>query len=190
MKEFRKTLMIGIAGVSRAGKTELAKFLCQKFKALGYHAVSIHQDEYVFSKSHIPKIQDRIDWENPESINSLQYLSAIHAAKQNGAEVIIAEGFLNFHNHEMVKLFDKKVFLEIRRSTFEKRKAYDTRWDAEPDWYIDHIWKSYERYGKTILESNSDFLRIYGENRMSYPAVWNYVASDLKGKLDGSTQNA
>jgi len=120
LKTLRKTITIGIAGVSRAGKTELSKFLCKKFQAIGYNAVSI-------------------------------------------------------------QLFDKKIFLEIRRSTFEKRRTEDNQWGFEPDWYIDHIWKSYEKYGKTILDSNSDFLKIYGENRSSYPAVWNYVVSDIKG---------
>jgi len=177
-------LMIGIGGVSRAGKTELANFLCEKFQTIGFRAVSIHQDEYAFSESNIPKVNDRIDWETPDSINSFKYLSAIQKEKQKGADVIIAEGFLNFHDLKLVNLFDKKVFLEIRRSTFEKRKAKDSRWETEPSWYIDHIWESYEQYGKSILKSNSDFLRIYGENRSSYPAVWDYVVSDLQSKMN------
>ena len=172
--------MIGIGGVSRAGKTELSKFLCKKFQSIGFNAVSIHQDEYAFSDNKIPKIKNRVDWESPNSINSFQYLSAIQKAKQNGADVIVAEGFLNFHHPEMIQLFDKKIFLEIRRSTFEKRKAEDDRWGREPDWYIDHVWKSYEKYGKTILKSESDFLRIFGEDRSAYSAVWNYVSSEIK----------
>lgn len=175
MKVKNKTLMIGIGGVSRAGKTELSNFLCQKFKSFGYSAIAIHQDQFTFSTHEIPKVKNRVDWETPESIDIQKYHFAIQEAQQKEFDVIITEGFLNFHDEKFVQLFDKKIFVEIKRSTFEKRKAQDNRWGSEPKWYIDHIWKSYEKYGKTILASNSDLLRIFGENRSSYQTVWDYV---------------
>ena len=167
--------MIGIGGVSRAGKTELSNFLCQRFKTFGYNAISIHQDEFAYFANEIPKIKDRVDWENPNSIDTNKYQFAIEEAKQKGFDVIITEGILNFYDDKFIQLFDKKIFVEIQRATFEKRKAEDERWGSEPDWYIEHIWNSYEKYGKTILASDTDFLRIFGENRSAYETVWEYV---------------
>ena len=181
--------MIGIGGVSRSGKTDLSKFLSEKFQELGYTVVTLHQDEFVFHEKEIPKIKDRTDWEIPDSINFSQYISAIKEAQQNGNEVVIVEGFLNFYKNEVTELFDKKIFLEISRHTFERRRRNDTRWSREPDWYIDYIWETYEKYGNTILQSDSDFLKISGENTSSYPAVWDYVASDLEIKMNQLKQN-
>ena len=167
--------MIGIGGVSRSGKTDLSKFLSEKFQELGYTVVTLHQDEFVFHEKEIPKIKDRTDWEIPESINFPKYLSAIKEAQQNLADVIIVEGFLNFYQKEITQLFDKKILMEISHATFEKRKRKDDRWGIEPDWYIDYIWESYEKYGTTILQSDSTFLKISGENTSPYPTVWEYV---------------
>lgn len=176
-------MIIGIGGVSRAGKTELSNFLFEKFRLEGIQVVVIHQDDFVHPTDFIPKIKDRIDWENPQSINFSKYITAIQEAQKSGADIIIAEGIFNFYEKEVQDLFDKKIFVEISRTTFEKRKAEDHRWGYEPDWYIEHIWNSYEQFGQTILENKSNILKVSGENQASYSKVWEYVFLEKKERF-------
>ena len=46
-----------------------------------------------------------------------------------------------------------KIFLEISKRLFIERKREDLRWGLEPDWYIEHIWEAYLRYGRPSLSS-------------------------------------
>jgi hypothetical protein len=58
---------------------------------------------------------------------------------------------------------DKKVFVEIPKSLFLERKIKDKRWGEFPEWYMEHIWQSYEKYGK-IDPSDKTYFVVDGEN--------------------------
>jgi len=47
-----------------------------------------------------------------------------------------------FHDPQTVDLFDKKILVELDYRNYIQRKKKDLRWGVEPDWYIEHIWKS------------------------------------------------
>ena len=62
-------MVIGIGGVSRAGKTALAKRLAKHFRKEGLSTDILHQDEFVYPDEEIPKVRDKVDWEHPGSID-------------------------------------------------------------------------------------------------------------------------
>lgn len=138
-------MIIGIGGASRAGKTTLAEWIRKQFPYLKTQILC--QDDYVFPTRFIPLIQDRVDWEHPDSIDHEAFRKAIIAeAKSN--DLVIVEGLMVFHDKLTNALYDKILLVEIDYDTFLERKNHDHRWGHEPDWYLEHIWESYQKYGK------------------------------------------
>lgn len=183
-------MIIGIGGASRSGKSTLAALIygfytdgTSRFhREGGQTAVILAQDDYVFPIDQIPKIHNgeevEIDWEIPESIDFEKYKAAILEA-QKQFDHVITEGLLNFYDEEVNSLFDKFLFVEISKPTFLSRKAADKRWGEVPQWYIEHIWSSYERLGKTILEDmKRKVLVLSGEADFDINAVSEFLTTD------------
>lgn len=160
-------MTICIGGISRSGKSTLAALIHRFFTEGGQTATVLAQDNYVFPTEQIPKVQHgeaiEIDWETPESIDFQRYRKAILEAQQQ-FDHVITEGLLNFYAEDRNDLFDKFFFVEISKTTFLSRKATDKRWGEVPTWYIEHIWTSYERWGRTILDNKKkEVLILSGE---------------------------
>ncbi len=151
-------MKIGIGGISRAGKTQLANFIKDLFP--DRKVVILCQDDFIFEQDKLPVIKDEIDWESPDSIDFGKFREAINTAGK-GYDIVIAEGLLIFYNSGICKEFEKKIFVHIDESVFRKRKLKDTRWGSFPDWYVDHIWDSYRKYGM-VARGREDFLYLDG----------------------------
>ncbi len=169
-------MVIGIGGISNAGKSKLSLSIKNYFTNKKVEILC--QDDYVFPKEQLPVIKDHIDWECPESIDFNKYeKAAISSIELN--EIVIIEGIFAFNNDSVNNLIDKRIFLTLDRRFFFMRKINDLRWGKEPDWYIEHIWNSHKKYckenipkdcmilkaGKEInIDSIMDFLRINNVN--------------------------
>ena len=143
-------MVIGIGGVSRSGKTSLAFLIKRLAEKRGETATVISQDDFAMAKSKIPKIRHRIDWERPESIDFQRYKNDI-VDKQVPYQHVITEGLLNFWDVETDALFDRRLFVIIKKDIFISRRLQEKRWGFEPKWFIEHVWKSYLTYGQTVL---------------------------------------
>ncbi len=143
-------MVIGIGGVSRSGKTSLAFLIKRIAEQRGETATVISQDDFALEKSKIPKIRHRIDWECPESIDFQRYKNEI-VDKQATYQHVITEGILNFWDAETDALFDRRLFVLIKKDIFFSRRLQEKRWGFEPKWFIEHVWKSYLTYGQTVL---------------------------------------
>ncbi len=172
-------MIIGIGGLSRAGKTKLAKRLRKHFREQGRSALILHQDEFVFPENQIPKVRDRVDWEHPGSIDFHRFRQAILDAALR-FDVVIAEGLMAFYDAETKRLYDKCFFVEISKPTFLRRKAADKRWGEEPEWYVEHIWKSYLKYGMPA-EGGAPLLRLSGEGRIEWEEVIRFLKEEPEG---------
>ncbi len=145
-------MTIGIGGSSRSGKTSLALLIKNLFEKHGQSAILLSQDDYAFTdETFIPKIHNRTDWEHPASIDFEWYKNDI-ILKQSNYQNVIAEGLFNFWDKDINSLFDMIFFTRISQQTFYERRKHDTRWGYEPQWYIEHVWQSYLKYGKSILD--------------------------------------
>jgi nicotinamide/nicotinate riboside kinase len=143
-------MTIGIGGVSRSGKTSLAFLIKRLLEERGETAAVISQDDFVFAENLIPKIKHRIDWECPESIDFQRYRNEI-VDKTATHQHVITEGLLNFWDAETDSLFDRRFFVSINKDIFLSRRSEEKRWGFEPKWFVEHVWKSYLKYGQTIL---------------------------------------
>lgn len=136
-------MIIGIGGVSRAGKTTLANQLSKRIK--GKTIGILKQDDFV-KKDQLPMIRDHIDWEHPDSIDWKSLLSAILAFEKK-YDLVIVEGLFAFYRDHINAFYDRSIFVYIEQDIFWKRKKQDLRWGKEPNWFIQHIWESFIQYG-------------------------------------------
>ena len=168
-------MIIGIGGVSRSGKTSLSILIKKILEKKGESAIILSQDNYVFPESEIPKIKHRVDWERPESIDFQRFKNDI-LLKSKEFQHVITEGLFDFYDAEINALFDIRFFIQIHKNTFLKRKSEDKRWGYEPKWFIEHIWKSYQKYGRTILDNAEvDVLVLSGEHNFDEQLVVRFL---------------
>jgi len=157
-------MIIGIGGISNAGKSSLANLLKLYFEKT-YKVKILCQDDFIINENEIPKINGYTDWELPVSINHSMFLQAIIREELNN-DIVISEGLFAYHDIELVKLYQKKIFLRINKNIFIERKKSDNRWGEVPDWYIEHIWDSYDKYGKAISEKGIKRIEAIGNFNM------------------------
>lgn len=152
-------MIIGIGGVSNAGKTTLSQKLKEQLKPLQVSILC--QDDFPSPISGIPLIRDHVDWEIPVSIDLTKFYRRV-LADEKKFDIVIAEGLFTFYSPEILKLYHKRIFLTISKETFRRRKSSDFRWGKEPEWYIEHIWDNHFKYG--IRNSvNQNTLIVSGE---------------------------
>lgn len=164
-------MKIGIGGISRAGKTELANLIRSLFT--DRKTIVLCQDDFVFEQNKLPVIKDEIDWENPASIDFTNFRNAIISAAKE-YDIVIAEGLLVFYDSEICAEFDKKIFVHVKEAVFRERKFVDTRWGSFPEWYIDHIWDSYRKYGR-VERGRKDFLYLDGSREFDREKVLEFL---------------
>jgi uridine kinase len=166
-------MIIGIGGVSNSGKSALAEQIKDTLPQKTVWIVC--QDNFTFPKNQIPVIQNHTDWEHPHSIDFISYEKAIkNAAKKY--DVVIAEGLLIFWNDKVNALFDKRIFIDLHKDTFLQRKSNDMRWGAEPDWYKEHIWQSFLKFGQPPREEN--ILHIPGKAPFNMARILQYLLTE------------
>jgi len=164
-------MKIGIGGISRAGKTQLANYIKDLFPYR--KTIVLCQDDFVFEQNKLPVIKDEIDWESPASIDFEKFRKAINKAGKEH-DIVIVEGLLIFYNSGICTDLDKKIFVYINEAIFRERKLKDTRWGSFPYWYVDHIWNSYRKYGRVERE-REDFLHLDGSRDFDRKQILNYL---------------
>ena len=141
-------MLIGLGGASRAGKTTLAGLLSDHLSKSGVNVIIVHQDQHVVSEDELPLIRDKRDWEVPSSIDWASLYAAVRLSLDI-ADIVIVEGLFCYSEPRLNVMMDVKLFVNIDKELFVSRKKEDLRWgsEPEPDWYIEHIWLSFLKYG-------------------------------------------
>ncbi len=169
-------MTIGIGGVSRSGKTSLAFLIKKILEERGETAIVLSQDDFVFETQQIPKIRYRTDWECPESIDFQRYKKEI-VDKRAQFQHVITEGLLNFWDAELDAFFDRRLLCSIKKDIFFDRRMKEKRWGFEPKWFIEHVWKSYLKYGRTILsEPKNGVLLVSGAEDFDVDLIKDFLS--------------
>lgn len=160
-------MIIGIGGVSRAGKTTLAEKIKIYFEKQKKSVTVFCQDEYVKPTMSIPKLQGVPDWERPSTI---KWDALTNNIQKSTAEIIIVEGLFSFYPASLRILYDVKIFLNIEKELFMSRKSKDTRWEEEPDWYPEHIWRSFLKYGQKKGDKE-EYIELSGDSKFDVKKI-------------------
>ena len=166
-------MVIGIGGISTAGKSKLAETLKEYFSEKKVKVLC--QDNFAMSTHHIPKINGHTNWEIPESIDFDKFYSKILEEK-NENDIVVAEGLFVFFEKRLLEIFNKKIFMTISKKTFLERKSIDFRWGEEPDWYKEHIWNSHFHFCNQFQNQGFAF-QLSGENPVDLVSLIQYLES-------------
>lgn len=166
-------MIISIGGISRSGKSFLAIKLKELLEKDGNTVRVLDQDDYVYPEEDIPLIRDHIDWEVPESIDWNRFKDALTEAAEAFDHVIV-EGLMVFLNPSIRAIYNKCIFIKLSREEFMHRKQSDLRWGKEPDWYVEHIWDSYIKYGQIPDEMDID-LTLDGERSFDIETIFHRI---------------
>ena len=153
-----KGLSIGIGGVSRAGKTYLSNFIKSLYP--NKSTFLIEMDDFVKNEADIPKVRNHTDWEHLISVD-FERIKTVLKESICQYDIVITEGILIFYSEELNQLFDKRIFINVPKTIFYKRRKEEKRWGLEPDWYLDYVWESYLKYGK-LKDSDNSTLYVHG----------------------------
>ncbi len=170
-------MLVGIGGPSRAGKTTLARLLEEALIKCGYSVLVVSQDVHVINEDNLPRIREKADWEVPESIDWASLYGVIKT-NLDLVDFVIVEGLFCFNNEKIDKLMTHRIFININKDLFVHRKKEDLRWGSqpEPNWYIEHIWKSYQSYG--IPDNSKSYYHVSGGKFFDIETITKYVTGD------------
>ena len=166
-------MVIGIGGISTAGKSKLASRLKEYFSDKKVSVLC--QDNYAMPTPQIPKINGHTNWEIPESLDFDKFYHIILEEKKAN-NIVIAEGLFVFYEKRLLDIFDKKIFMFISKETFLERKSADFRWGKEPEWYMEYIWDSHHNYCN-VDDFTQNTLILSGENHLKFNEVTAYLES-------------
>lgn len=133
-----KQFIIGIAGVSRAGKSELARKMAKYMRDNSYDVFVLSLDDFVLPEDQIPTIRGMTDWEHPSSVDWDRVIKEIKVCH---SDILLIEGIFLYHE-VLVPHLNKRINITIDKDTFLQRRLSDKRWGIEPTWYLEYVWKS------------------------------------------------
>jgi nicotinamide/nicotinate riboside kinase len=133
-----RSKLILIGGMSRSGKSRLAKELTATLS----NAAHIDQDNFVKDQALLPLVHDRIDWEQPETIDWLALRSEVDR-QFNKVKYVILEGIFAFNDFPLVERAAIRVYLTLDKPQFLEKRSAETRWGDEPAWYLEHVWNTH-----------------------------------------------
>lgn len=166
-------MIIGIGGISNAGKSKLAENIKNHFSDKSVKILC--QDNFAMPTPNIPKINEHTNWEIPASIDFDRFYKEI-LIESKKYDIIIDEGLFVFYEERLNRLYDKMIYMSISQETFVERKMKDLRWGQEPRWYIEHIWKSHHKFFEKVEERKRAF-QLSGENPVDLKAVFKFLDS-------------
>ncbi|MFT4738618.1 MAG: nicotinamide/nicotinate riboside kinase [Cyclobacteriaceae bacterium] len=152
--------------MSRSGKSTLSLQLAISLAGQFDHVPIISQDDYCLPSHLLPLINGRPDWEHLDSVDWDKLHEAIHRASMS-AKMVIVEGLFIFEDKKYKDLYYKKLFLEISNTTFFGRRNIEQRWGEEPDWYVQHVWDSFQSNRKRP----TDTVKVSGESPINIESL-------------------
>lgn len=145
--------LIGLSGLSGAGKTTLAEHLEQQGGIKRFRFDAFYKDE-----NECPKIGNRPHWDLPESLHLDQAFEALSELKKGNEiwlplysrkenkrvgqtiyepfPIIFAEGLMLFSDERIRELFDLRLWLEV-----SEEEALRRRLERQPDYDVEYHWK-------------------------------------------------
>ena len=171
-------MIIGIGGISRAGKTSLCKILRKEFR---YKTAEVHLDDYIKESSHwdffmkfpvfyLCKLHKSFNMEHPDTIDfDRMYADIISTSLEN--DIIIAEGSYVNYDTRIRGVLDCYIHVSLSREVFTQRRMKDFKQTNR--WYANHLWNSFMKYG--TYYSDLKHMVIDGDTEIDTEAVLKFI---------------
>lgn len=153
-----RALVIGISGVTCAGKSSLTKILKNMFP----HTAVICQDDFYHShEALLPKSPDEngaiTNWDSLKSIDMVSMTEKVKSTIREiqSGKLLIVDGFLIFNYPPLAELCDLKFFLTLDYEqcyTRRQERFYDS--PDPPDYFQNYVWPMYCRHLKEMQEQS------------------------------------
>lgn len=108
--------LIGIAGPSCSGKTTVARLIAERLEA-----PLLHLDRYWIDGCEKPIVEGHPSYERPYQYDSAAMIDDVRDAMRNRS-VVVAEGFLLFHDPWFVDNCTMKMFLDVPHERLAARR--------------------------------------------------------------------
>lgn len=159
-------IFIGISGVTNGGKTQLTRYLVQRFPG----SLVINQDTF-FRLEHdpahvmIPEL-NHANWEALSSVKWDELLKAIGAMKSQPptcCPFFFVEGHLIFNHPEVVRMFRRKYFFTLTKEQCYSRRCYRTYDPPDPPGYYEAVvWPMYLKNKEEMEADVKDVIYLNG----------------------------
>lgn len=169
-------MVIGIGGISRAGKTSLSRALNKTCN----NSIVLHLDDYIKETAHwdlftrypffyLSKLHRTFNMEHPNTIDFTRlYKNIIDGTRQH--EVVIVEGFLITHDTLIRNLLDKYIHIRLSKNIYMQRRMKDFNSNK---WYANHAWNSYIKYGNHYADL--EHMIVDGDKELDVREVINFL---------------
>ncbi len=168
----QKPLIIGICGRSSSGKSSVCDNIVRLYPDSVVH---LKADKFM-KKEPFEFIDGYPNFETPNSIMFDKLIESIELLRNNKKtiipsrtstevfdfeifpkKIVLVDGFLIFANPSLVKLFDKKIFVDISDVTLKKRRLERKRF-IDDDFFVDNIVIKHSKIYEQIQKSSADLI--------------------------------
>ena len=111
------TVIVGIAGISCAGKSTLSGYLAKKLSAR-----HINMDSYWINNNNAPMVNGVLSFERPDQYDLVKFLEDVENELQNQPSFLVLEGFLLFTYPEVYNLVNHHFFISIPEEVSMQRR--------------------------------------------------------------------
>ena len=174
-----RTKLIGVSGCTNGGKTTLSKRLLAAFPSSYY----LSQDDFYHKR-------DANHYEYIPELNSFNFdvISAIDMPKfhrklrkiikSNKYEYIFIDGILIFEDDKLLKMLDRKYFLDLDKEECHRRRLSRQYILEDTANYFDMcVWKEFTKYKFKCTTSIKNI--IYINATQNKESIFLFVANDL-----------
>lgn len=162
---WRQTLVVGLTGPTKAGKSTLAEGVCAALHASDAGIVScevVQQDFHRTREEFWMKHRDvhLPDWDSPERCDIRALLISVEEAAAR-SRVVLVEGFCLMHDKRVRALFDRVVWLELDESTCRERRVshWPDGWHSSDEYFDECVWPAHKRYKVNRFDKSSNSVR-------------------------------
>ena len=139
------SVIIGIGGISRAGKSTLISKLAHYYKI----EKMVRFDEFLIApllKNDYNAQSIIEDWEDPKCYDFDKFkdnLLSIKNEELGVKRIVLVEGFLIYYRKDISNIFDYKILLDVDKELARERRKRTKHYGS--DYYYDeYIWKGFQ----------------------------------------------
>lgn len=173
------TKLIGISGCTNGGKTTLSKNLLNEYP----NSIHLSQDEFYLERNNqnyeFIEEANSFNFDVITAIDMNQFHKKLSKLVYNGKyDYIFIDGILLYEDDKLVKMLDRKYFLDLDKEEAAKRRKNRHYIMKETENYFEICaWKQFLIYKQKCIQNIKNIIFLNGSQ--SREEIFKFVLSDL-----------